>query len=186
MLNKIVDWDIDTLVFLNNLGSEQFDAFWVTVTQITTWIPLFLLFFILIFRKHSKRESFFMLLAILFTTVAVVIEMGVVKELVARLRPNNTPELNGLIRILKNPNDYSFFSGHASSSFAITTMVVLLIKRKYKWVWVLFLWPILFAYSRIYVGVHFPLDILVGIAVGLLNAMLFFWLYKKITKPYLV
>jgi len=183
MFEKLLKWDRDTFVYLNGLGIENYDLFWSTVTNISTWIPLFILFMILFYLKFPKREAlnkFFMIvgLAIFITLITYVTKISV-----ARLRPNNTEEINTLIRILKSPTDYSFFSGHASSSFSITMLVFLFLRKKVKWAFLFFIWPILFAMSRIYVGVHFPIDILVGMVVGLLSGWMFYVLYQRFIAP---
>ncbi len=103
----------------------------------------------------------------------------VVKTYVARLRPNNEPLLHDLIRVLQEPHNFSFFSGHAASSFSVTTFVVLSLRGMYKWVYIFYIWPILFASSRIFVGVHYPGDILVGAGVGVLMAGFVYHFYKK-------
>jgi len=79
-----------------------------------------------------------------------------------------------VIRVLKDPTGYSFFSGHASSSFSIVVYVVLCVRNFSPWVYLAFIWPLLFSLSRIYVGVHYPSDLLVGALVGSLIAFLIF------------
>ena len=175
-----MQWDRDTFIYLNSLGIENLDVFWSYVTNFATWIPLFILFIILIFRAYPKNEALWVLGTVLLTVTVVAIFTGVVKEWVARLRPNNTEEINTIIRILKSPGGYSFFSGHSSSSFSITTSIFLFLRHKFKWSWVFYIWPLLFALSRIYVGVHYPLDLLVGAAVGILVAFLIYRLYFKV------
>lgn len=186
MLEKLLKWDRDTFVYLNSLGIEEYDIFWSTVTDFTTWIPLFILFLALFFFKFPKREAFYMLLSVLGLAIFIGLITHLTKISVARLRPNNTDEINTLIRILKSPTDYSFFSGHASSSFSITMLVFLFLRKKVKWAALFFIWPILFAMSRIYVGVHFPIDILVGMVVGLLSGWLFYGIYQRFIAPYSV
>jgi len=180
MLDQLLQWDRDAFIYLNSLGIENFDVFWSYVTDFATWTPLFVLFVVLIFRAYPKKEAFWVLGTVFLTLTVVLICTGVVKEWVARLRPNNTEEINTLIRILKSPSGYSFFSGHSSSSFSITTSIFLFLKNKWKWSWVFFIWPILFALSRIYVGVHYPLDLIVGSLVGILFAIFFYRLYPKV------
>jgi len=185
MLDGILQWDRDTFIYLNSLGIEQYDIFWTTVTQMTVWIPLFLLFILLFFRKFPKREAWYMVITVLALVLFIITITDLTKEVVARLRPNNDPEINTLIRILHSPTGYSFFSGHASSSFAITTLVFLFLRERVHWSWLFYLWPILFALSRIYVGVHFPVDILVGMCVGLVSGWLFHRLHQRLILPYL-
>ena len=184
MLEKLLKWDRDTFVYLNGLGIEKYDVFWATVTNISTWIPLFFLFLILFYLKFSKKEAFYKFLTVLGLAIFITVITHLTKISVARLRPNNTEEINALIRIIKTPTDYSFFSGHASSSFSITMLVFLFLRKKVKWAILFFIWPILFAMSRIYVGVQFPIDIIVGMVVGLLSGWLFYWLYQRFIAPY--
>jgi undecaprenyl-diphosphatase len=183
MLDQLLQWDRDTFIYLNSLGIENLDVFWSYVTDFATWIPLFILFVVLIFRAYPKNEAFRVLGTVLLTVAVVAMFTGIVKEWVARLRPNNTEEINTLIRILKSPDGYSFFSGHSSSSFSITTSIFLFLRHKFKWSWVFYIWPLLFALSRIYVGVHYPLDLLVGAAVGILVAIIFYRMYHKWRGP---
>jgi len=183
MLEKLLKWDRDTFVYLNGLGIEEYDIFWSTVTNISTWIPLFILFLILFFLKFPKKEALYMFFTVLGLAVFITLITHITKISVARLRPNNTEEINTLIRILKSPTDYSFFSGHASSSFSITTLIVLFLRKKAKWAILFFIWPVVFTLSRIYVGVHYPFDILVGTIVGVLSGVLFFRLYQRFIAP---
>lgn len=185
MLKKLLEWDSDTFVYLNNLGIEEYDIFWTTITNFYTWTPLFLIFFILIFLKYPKKEAIFVILTLVGLIFFVTTVTDLTKETVARLRPNNNTDINTLIRILKTPTTYSFFSGHSASSFSVTTLVVLFLKNRFVWSWIFYTWPILFALSRIFVGVHFPVDILVGTAVGILSALFFYMLYVRLIAPYL-
>lgn len=184
MFEKLLNWDRDTFVYLNGLGVEKYDAFWSMVTHIATWIPLFILFLALLFLKFPKKEAWYKLLTVFGLVLFITAITHVTKISVARLRPNNTEEINTIIRILKSPTDYSFFSGHASSSFSITMLVFLFLRKKAKWAIFFFIWPLLFSASRIYVGVHFPLDIIVGAIVGILSGMLFYWIYNRFIAPY--
>lgn len=185
MLEKILQWDRDTFIYLNNLGIEEYDLFWSTVTNISTWIPLFVLFFVIIYLKYPKREALFVTFTVIALVFFITTATDLTKEYVARLRPNNDPQVNTLIRILKTPITYSFFSGHAASSFSVTTLVVLFLRNRFKWCWLFYIWPLLFALSRIYVGVHYPVDIIVGAMVGVLSAFLFYAIYVRFIAPYL-
>lgn len=184
MLQRILEWDRDTFIYLNGLGVEEWDVFWSLVTRISTWIPLFLLFIILFFIRFPKKQALFMLLTVIALGIFIVTLTDLTKEIVARLRPNNDPEINTLIRILRSPTGFSFFSGHASSSFSVTTLVYLLLRQKVAWSWLFYLWPLLFATSRIYVGVHFPIDIIVGALVGVCSGYFFYVLYQRLILPY--
>lgn len=183
MLKHLLEWDRNTFIYLNNLGTEEYDLFWVITTNIASWIPLYILLFALIILKYPKKEAFFITCTIVLLLLCVLGLTDITKTYFERLRPNNDIEINSIIRVLKNPPGYSFFSGHASSSFSLSTIFFLFLRKKFSIIWLLFLWPFLFAYSRIYVGVHYPIDILTGAAVGILLGILFFLFYRKIIEP---
>ncbi|MGC1516603.1 MAG: phosphatase PAP2 family protein [Maribacter sp.] len=185
MLESILEWDREAFIYLNSLGIEQYDFFWSTVTKFPPWIPLFVLFLALFFVKFPKRDALFIVTTLFVMVFFVATLTDLTKEVVGRLRPNNNEQMNTLIRILRSPTGYSFFSGHASSSFSVTTFVVLFLRRHFKWVYLFYIWPLLFVMSRIYVGVHFPIDILVGALVGMGSAVLFYKLYQVLISPYL-
>ncbi|WP_445385588.1 phosphatase PAP2 family protein [Robiginitalea sp. IMCC44478] len=185
MLERLLHWDREAFIYLNSLGIEKYDGFWTAVTDITTWIPLFLLFFALLLLKYPIREGLAMVITSVLLLLFVLWFTDFTKEMVARLRPNNDQQVNTLIRILRNPVSFSFFSGHASSSFSLTTLVFLFLRPKFKWAFLFFLWPLLFAFSRIYVGVHYPLDILVGALVGILLSILFYKGFARLRALYI-
>ncbi len=182
MLQTLKDWDRELFIWLNSLGIERFDSFWLFVTQIESWIPLFIFFFVLIFYHFGFKKGIIVILFTIVTFAVTITFTNLVKEYVARLRPNNVEEFSKLIRILQKPTNYSFFSGHASSSFAVTTFVALAIRNHTKWIYLAFLWPLIFVLSRIYVGVHYPSDIFVGALVGTSIALIFYWICAKILE----
>ncbi len=183
MLERLLEWDRNTFIYLNGLGVEEYDDFWSTITEISVWTPLFLLFIFLLYKTFSVREASLRLGALLLLVVFITFLTHWVKIAVTRLRPNNDEMVNAAIRILKSPTDYSFFSGHASSSFAITVLVFLFLRNHHKWAVLFFIWPLLFSVSRIFVGVHYPLDIIVGALVGITSGFLFYGLYQRFIKP---
>ncbi len=185
MLKHLLDWDRETFLYLNGLGIERYDGFWSSVTDMTTWLPLFIFFLVLLFWKHPRREALWMTLIAVLLLVFVLLLTNLTKEWVARLRPNNDSDLKTLVRILKTPTTYSFFSGHAASSFSLTTLMVLYLRETFRWRHLFFVWPLLFALSRIYVGVHYPIDILVGAGVGTLAGIFFYRGYSGVILPYI-
>jgi undecaprenyl-diphosphatase len=180
MLQTLKEWDRELLVWLNSIGIENWDNFWLFITHIESWFALFIYFFILIFHFYGFKKGCIVLFG-LFATVAITIAFtDFAKDFVARLRPNNVEALGDFIRVLQKPTNYSFFSGHASSSFAITTYIVLSLQKYHKYVYLFYLWPLLFVLSRIYVGVHYPSDIFVGTLVGTSIAVGVFGLIRKV------
>lgn len=170
MIESLKQMDRDIFIYLNGLGIEKYDGFWLFVTQVTNWIPLVILFSILIVHFYKRQKAQTVIIFLLLVIALTVSITGIVKIWVGRLRPGEVEAMAELIRVLQQPSRYSFFSGHASYSFALTTYVVLSLKRYTKWIYLSFIWPILFVMSRIYVGVHYPSDLIVGAFVGALIA----------------
>lgn len=179
MLEQLKEWDRELFIYLNSLGVERFDSFWVWVTQEENWIPLYIILFLLIIKAYPKKASLIVLGGYLSSFLITFGLTRLIKASVARIRPNNVTELQEVIRILQEPTYYSFVSGHTSTSMAISTFIVLVLRKHFKWIYFLYIWPFLFASSRIYVGVHYPADIAVGALLGVLVAYLVYLIVKK-------
>lgn len=179
MKDTLYRWDSDLLIWINNLATESSDTFWLIVTSIWTWIPLFA-YIVYLFLRHLNRQN--AILATFFfgaTGILTLVVKTITKLSFQRLRPCNVEEFADSLRILICKDSFSFFSGHASFSFAIITFTVLVLRKEIKWVYMLYLWPILFALSRLITGVHYPSDIIVGAGVGILVAMIMHSIFKK-------
>jgi len=183
MWEIVREWDRELFVFLNSLGSERFDWLWLQITKQTSWIPLFILLFYIIHKKIGTKQSiyllFFVALLIAFTDQVA----NLFKNNFVRLRPCNNPEIVTMRRVLVR-NSFSFFSGHAANTMAVAVFLYTLLKRYFTHFWLLFLWPLIFAYSRIYLGLHYPSDILFGYFVGGLNGYLFFRFHQLAQRKY--
>ncbi|NVJ88177.1 MAG: phosphatase PAP2 family protein [Flavobacteriaceae bacterium] len=183
MLDNLIQLDKNLLVFLNNLGSEQWDSIWLVITNQFYWTPLFIFIFYLIIKSYGWKHGAFMILSIILLVAFSDQFVNLIKDSVGRLRPNNDPEIMNKLRTLINPQSKSFISGHATTSTFFTVYVILLLKKSFgKPILWLLIYPLLFSYSRLYLGVHFPLDILVGVLTGFLLAFIYFSIYKKIDK----
>lgn len=179
-IDNLIQYDKELLVFLNGLGNENWDSFWMLITTPINWIPLFLIFFYLIFKTFGwKKGLVFIIITALMAGFSDQLTVFI-KDLVGRLRPNQNTELRDIIRLLKDNKSFSFVSGHATTSTAVSLLMYLTLKKYYKYTILFFIWPILFAYSRIYIGVHFPIDVAAGALLGLLIGYLFYKLSIKV------
>ena len=166
MFDILIQKDKQLLIYLNSLGSEQWDPFWLFITNQFNWAPLFLLIIYLIFKNFGWKKGGFLFLFIILLVAFSDQFTNLIRGIFERLRPNNDTSINHLLRTLITPQSYSFTSGHATTSMAFCVLAYLLFKDKYKYIKFIFIFPIFFAYSRLYLGVHFPIDILTGATIG--------------------
>jgi undecaprenyl-diphosphatase len=173
---------LDTNLFLaiNGLHSPFFDQFMFAVSAKLTWVALYAsVLFVLI--KHWKREAIWLVLAlVLCVVISDQVASGMLKHLVKRLRPSHVDNLKGLIHLVKDYSGgmYGFASSHAANAFGFALLSSLLFKQK-TYSYAIFAWALITAYSRIYLGVHYPLDIFGGAFIGVLAALICYWLISK-------
>ncbi len=169
MIEQLKKWDEATLLFLNGFHTDALDPIMFVVTRTDFWIPLYLLLTFLIFRNYKKEGWMIMAGIALAVLLADQITSGLMKPLFQRLRPSNEPSLRGLVHIVNEYYGglYGFASSHAANTTAVALMVYLVLKDFYKMIWLVFGWTFIMCYTRIYLGVHYPGDILVGAIVGL-------------------
>lgn len=183
MFDKIIQLDQEALLYLNGLGTEQFDALWLGITHQFNWIPLFLIVIFLVFKYFGWKRGGFIILAMIVMVAFSDQFTNLIKNSVQRLRPNNDPAIKPLLRpLLTSPRGFSFMSGHATTSTIFSVFVILLLKNKFKYVYFILLFPMVFAYSRLYLGVHYPIDIFVGLCIGTTLAIGYFKLVKLVEK----
>lgn len=172
------------LLFLNNLGSEQWDGFWLFITKQFYWSPLFAVVFYFLIKKIGWKQFGILIVFVALLILATDQLTNLFKYSFERLRPCNDPTLEGQIREVLVRKSFSFFSGHASNSMATTTFFFLIFRKYYKYSFLLFLFPLIFAYSRIYLGLHFPSDILTGYLFGIFTGALFYRIYSICQQKY--
>lgn len=169
---KIVDWFLNTdtklLLDVNGANSAFFDSFFSLFTSKEVWFPFYILLLFLLIWKY-KAKSIWVVVFLVLTIVLSDQISGLIKDLVERFRPSNEPALDGLLNLpIGKRGSFGFVSSHAANTFGLTIFLGLVSKSKRIWVSTI-LWAILTSYSRVYLGVHYPSDVLVG---GILGSLL--------------
>ena len=189
MLEKLLQADKELILFLNGLHSPFFDVLVWWITTIWFWLPVLALVLWFMWKHYKKKLGLigaFLALSLVFSDQL----SGIIKEKAARFRPTHNTEINHQLHLhaFKNGEfytggNYGFVSAHAANSTALTFLLIYFFKpinRRARWLFLLF--PLIFSYSRIYLGVHYPLDIVGGIFVGLLCGLFTLWLYQLSEK----
>ena len=172
--------DIDILLWINGHHNEWLDAMMWLISSAKTWIWLYLVLVLLLFREY--RNWRFMLLILVGFGVAVGLSdwtcSGIIKPLVARLRPTHEPTLDPLHLVMGYVGGrYGFCSSHAANTMCVTLLFSMLYRNNYATTGLL-TWVALNCYSRMYLGVHYPSDILAGLLIGSVWALVI-WLVLR-------
>jgi undecaprenyl-diphosphatase len=184
----MLEWleNIDRIIFLkvNGLHTAFLDALIPALTYFPTWIPLFLVVLYFLYRRYKNRVWIIVVSAALMILCADQ-SANLFKNNVKRYRPTHNTEIGQQVHIVDNyrGGQYGFVSGHAANSFALAVFL-LLIFRDQKWklkIWFV-VWALLVCYTRIYLGVHYPLDILGGALLGSFWAFVFYRLFMLTDK----
>ncbi|HMJ68064.1 MAG TPA: phosphatase PAP2 family protein [Cyclobacteriaceae bacterium] len=189
VLQQLMDWDRRLLVWLNGFHADWLDPVMYYTSQTLFWLPLYL-FLIGLIIKDFKKESWIPLIGIGLTILlADQVTASLMKPFFARLRPSQEPALAGIVHLVRDRNGeiytgglYGFASSHAANTFATAAYFTLLFRPKHRWITWLFLWAAAMTYTRIYLGAHYPGDILAGSLVGIASAFAGFKVYEWITK----
>lgn len=186
MIEEILKLDSQLFLFLNNLGSSTFDAFWIFLSYKESNIFFYFSLLIFYFYKKSKTiklsEVFQSLLFIAIMILIADQTANLFKDSFQRLRPCYNESLIDSVRLVKEScgGKYGFFSAHASNSFSLAVFFGLLYKNKFRYIiYISLIYASLISYSRIYLGVHFPLDILFGGVYGITIGLVVFRIYEN-------
>ena len=186
MMERLLQLDTELFLFFNGLHAPWADRFVYLLSQIWFWIPLYLLVIFLIFKFYRKKG--WMVLAVFVLTITLTDQTcNLVKNSVQRLRPSHTEAIASDIHLVQKPDGNRYFGGqhgfpsaHSANSMALAFLVIFFLSKGKKWVMVLaVVWSLLLAYTRLYLGVHYPIDILCGFILGSCCAILMTILYRK-------
>lgn len=187
MLEQLLQLDTDLFIYLNNLGSTTWDAFWMFYTTKFYWIPFYAVLLFLIFRQHTPRMFLITLVIVALMVTFTDQTTNLFKHGLMRPRPCHEESLQSVMRLVKPycGGKYGYFSGHASNSMAVAVFGGLLLRHKYKYlIFMLLFWSALMGFSRIYIGVHYPLDVLSGFVFGALSGFMFYKLSQYLKYKY--
>lgn len=172
------NWDQELFLYLNSKHTPMLDPIMKTISSSYSWAFVFVVIVALLIYKNrywGKRAVIFMIAGLATNSIVNTI----VKYIVMRPRPANTAAIHDMVHQLGHvDNTYSFFSAHSSNSFCMALFATLYFRNKYYGI-LLVLWAVVVAYSRIYVGRHFPIDILCGTIFGLFTGWTSYWLYQN-------
>jgi undecaprenyl-diphosphatase len=189
MLERLIHIDTEILLAINGWHSPWADTLMWIISAKTTWIPLYLLLIgLLVWRYRQpastpikwlqKVPACVMMIVVIGLAVGAAdfIASGILKDLVARPRPTRVPELEGVLHLFNDyrSGQYGFVSSHAANTMAVALLFSLIWRSKIA-TFGLMLWVAANCYSRMYLGVHYPTDILGGLIVGSLVAVVGFW-----------
>lgn len=179
-IDQLISFDRSVFLFLNGSNSDFLDGIFLSITETITWIPLFLCMLYAVIKNNNTRRCLILLgLTVLLVVATDQFSSGLCKPLFHRLRPSHDPSMADLVDLVNGHRSglYSFVSGHATNTFAIATFFSLIFRNR-KTSIILFSWALISSYSRIYLGLHYPGDILAGAVSGTLIGLLFSYIYN--------
>ncbi|MDR9399890.1 MAG: phosphatase PAP2 family protein [Psychroflexus sp.] len=183
MLEQIKEIDQNLLLYLNKLGVPAWDEFWLIATEKWTSLPLYIILAVLIYKALGWKKLVLSLVLIALMITITDQSSNFSKDYFERPRPCNEDFMEAGRFIAKRCGNFGFFSAHAASTFALTTFIILLLKSSYRYLpFIMILWASIASYSRIYIGVHYPGDIVVGIIFGFITGWLIYLIYQKMSQ----
>ncbi len=168
--------DQQLFLFLNSINSPFFDKIMYAISGKIIWFPLYLAILIWIGYKHKRKFPVILLFIIIAVTLTDQVSFQAFKNVFHRLRPCHEPSLQGMIHLVNGECGglYGFVSSHAANSFNVALISLMLIKKRWYTISII-LWAAIIGYSRVYLGVHYPGDVICG---SLLGAFIGWSIYK--------
>jgi len=185
LLDQLKTLDTELFLFLNSRHNSFFDFIMYWASNKWVWIPFYIWLLFLLFKSFGKKTILIALLAGAMIFLSDQVSSHLIKDLVQRPRPSHEAALAGQVHLVYeySGGPFGFISSHAANSFALCFFLVLVSMRKLRGMKVaLWCYAFLISYSRIYLGVHYPGDVLGGIVLGLLLGALFASIYQILIK----
>tara|TARA_R100000935_G_scaffold48248_1_gene72605 strand:+ start:215 stop:787 length:573 start_codon:yes stop_codon:yes gene_type:complete len=186
MIEKIIALDRELFLYLNNLGSSTWDPFWLLITDKWTAIPLYALLLYLIYRRFGIKGTLITVVLVALMITCTDQLANLFKHGFERPRPCGQEGVKEASRFIAvRCGRFGYFSAHASNSTALAVFIGILLKNQFsKLLYILLFWAILVVYSRIYVGVHYPLDVITGMLIGTILGLLFIYFHKLLFRRF--
>ena len=184
-MDFFIDIDSQLFLFLNGLHADWLDPIMIAITKMWVWLPIYLFLVYLTIKQYGKRCWMIFLAVGLVVLCSDQLSAHVCKPVFQRLRPCYNIDFQELIYLPKGMagGHYGFVSSHAANTFAIGTFLTAALRKNTKWIgWLLFMWAFLSSYSRIYIGYHYPGDILCGAVLGILIGLIIWKLFQILEK----
>lgn len=181
--SKIQDMDMQVLSIFNGSDNIMLDQMVQILTSGLTWIPLYVMLFFVVMRNNETMGQIALVVgsAIFCVLFADGLVDGIIKQLAERLRPSNDPTFKYMVQVVDDIRlkGYSFCSAHAANTMSLAVFFSLLIRSKLLTI-TLVIWSLINCWTRLYLGVHYPSDILCGMIIGIIVGILVYLLYYKI------